>query len=97
MNVTAVDWVVLLAIVAALFAVDLLVTTLRPHAMGFREAALWYVLFASAAVGFGLALATLEGWDYGGQFFVGYISENNLAADNLFVFVPRRTAGLLLC
>ena len=77
----------LLAIVAAPFAVDLLVTTLRPHAMGFREAALWYVLFASAAAGFGLPPAALDGWDYGGQFFAGYIFENSLAADNLFVFV----------
>ncbi len=87
MNVTAADWVVLLATVVALFAVDLLVATLRPHAMGFREAALWYLLFAAAAVGFGVSLAALEGWDYGGQFFAGYIVENSLSVDNLFVFV----------
>jgi tellurite resistance protein TerC len=92
MNVTATDWVVLLAVVAALFAVDLLVATLRPHAMGFREATLWYLLFASAAVGFGLALAALEGWDYAGQFFAGYIVENSLSVDNLFVFVIIMTA-----
>ena len=45
------------------------------------------MLFASSAVGFGLVLAALEGWDYGGQFFAGYIVENSLSADNLFVFV----------
>lgn len=87
MNVTTADWAVLLAIVGALFAVDLLVATLRPHALGFREAALWYVLFAAAAAGFGAALTALEGWDYGGQFFAGYIVENSLSVDNLFVFV----------
>ena len=87
MNVTAADWAVLLAIVGTLFAVDLLVATLRPHALGFREAALWYALFAAAAAGFGAALTALEGWDYGGQFFAGYIVENSLSVDNLFVFV----------
>jgi tellurite resistance protein TerC len=92
MNVTATDWLVLLAIVVVLFAVDLLAATLRPHAMRLREAALWYALFASAAVGFGLSLAALEGWDYAGQFFAGYLVENSLSVDNLFVFVIIMTA-----
>jgi tellurite resistance protein TerC len=87
MNVTAADWAVLLAIVAALFAFDLLVATLRPHAVGFREAAIWSAFFIAAAVGFGVALAALEGWDYAGQFFAGYIVEKSLSVDNLFVFV----------
>lgn len=87
MNVTGADWAVLLAIVLALFALDLLVATLRPHAVGFREAALWSVLFIAAAAGFGVALGGLEGWGYAGQFFAGYIVEKSLSVDNLFVFV----------
>jgi tellurite resistance protein TerC len=87
MNVTGADWAVLLAIVAALFAFDLLVATLRPHAVGFLEAAIWSAFFIAAAVGFGVALAALEGWDYAGQFFAGYIVEKSLSVDNLFVFV----------
>jgi tellurite resistance protein TerC len=87
MNVTGADWAVLLAIVLALFALDLLVATLRPHAVGFREAALWSVLFIAAAAGFGVALGGLEGWGYTGQFFAGYIVEKSLSVDNLFVFV----------
>jgi tellurite resistance protein TerC len=87
MNVTIVDWLVLLGLVGLLFAVDLLVATLRPHAVGFREAALWSGFFVAAAVGFGFALAALEGWEYGGQFFAGYVVEKSLSVDNLFVFV----------
>ena len=34
-----------------------------------------------------MALAALEGWDYAGQFFAGYIVEKSLSVDNLFVFV----------
>jgi tellurite resistance protein TerC len=87
MNVTAADWGVLLAIVAALFTMDLLLATLRPHVVGFREAAFWSVFFVAAAAGFGAALAGLEGWQYAGQFFAGYIVEKSLSVDNLFVFV----------
>ncbi len=65
MNVTVADWAALLAIVVALFALDLLLATLRPHAVGFREAALWSVFFMAAAVGFGVILARLEGWGTG--------------------------------
>jgi tellurite resistance protein TerC len=87
MNVTLADWAVLLGIVVALFALDLVLATLRPHAVGFREAALWTVFFVAAAAGFGLALAALEGWDYAGQYFAGYVVEKSLSVDNLFVFV----------
>jgi tellurite resistance protein TerC len=87
MGVTGADWVVLLVIVVVLFAVDLLVATLRPHAVGFREAALWSVFFIAAAAGFGVALGGLEGWGWAGQFFAGYIVEKSLSVDNLFVFV----------
>jgi TerC family integral membrane protein len=87
LDVTAVDWLVLLGIVVVLLAVDLLVATLRPHVVGFREAALWSVFFVAVAVGFGVALAGLEGSGYGGQFFAGYVVEKSLSVDNLFVFV----------
>ncbi len=87
MSVTAVDWVILLGVVAALFAVDLLVATLRPHAVSFGEAALWSVFFVAVAVGFGVVLGSMNGWSYGGQYFAGYIVEKSLSVDNLFVFV----------
>jgi len=87
MNVTGLDWGILLAIVLVLFALDLLVATLRPHVVGFREAAAWSAFFVAAAVGFGAALGGLEGWGWAGQFFAGYIVEYSLSVDNLFVFV----------
>jgi tellurite resistance protein TerC len=87
MGVTLADWAVLLGIVLALFTLDLALATLRPHAVGFREAALWSVFFIAAAAAFGVALAGLEGWGYAGQYFAGYIVEKSLSVDNLFVFV----------
>jgi tellurite resistance protein TerC len=87
MNVTTVDWLVLLGVVVVLLAVDLLVATLRPHAVGLREATVWSVSFVAVAIGFGFLLAALEGWGYAGQYFAGYIVEKSLSIDNLFVFV----------
>jgi tellurite resistance protein TerC len=87
MNVTAADWAILLAAVLVLLALDLLYATLRPHAPGLREAALWSVFFVATAAGFGVLFASLEGWGYGAQFFAGYIVEKSLSVDNLFVFV----------
>jgi tellurite resistance protein TerC len=86
MSVSVVDWVVLLGLVLVLFTVDLLAATLRPHAVGLAEAALWSVFFVTAAAGFGAALGALEGWGYSGQFFAGYVVEKSLSVDNLFVF-----------
>ncbi len=87
MHVTTVDWLMLLGIVLALFAVDLLLVVIRPHAVGVREAAAWSALFGAAAIGFGFGLAALEGWRYAGQYFAGYIVELSLSIDNLFAFV----------
>jgi tellurite resistance protein TerC len=86
-GVTGADWGVLLGIVVVLFALDLLLATLRPHAVGFREAALWSAFFVACAAGFGAVLGGLEGWGWAGQFYAGYIVEKSLSVDNLFVFV----------
>jgi tellurite resistance protein TerC len=38
-------------------------------------------------VGFGIVFGTLAGWDYGAEYFAGYVVEKSLSVDNLFVFV----------
>ena len=81
------DWVILIGIALALFTIDLVPATLRPHAIGFREAALWWGFFAAAAAGFAVILTILKGGDYATQFVAGYIVELSLSVDNLFVFV----------
>jgi tellurite resistance protein TerC len=86
-GVTAVAWAVTIGVILALLALDLLVATLRPHAVGYREAAAWSVFYIAVAVVFGLILASQVGWGYGSQYFAGYIVEKSLSVDNLFVFV----------
>lgn len=87
MRITPLGWGVTVGVIVALLALDLLLATLRPHAVGYREAAGWSVFYIAAAVVFGLLLATFAGWGYGAQYFAGYIVEKSLSVDNLFVFV----------
>jgi tellurite resistance protein TerC len=86
-GVTGVGWALTIGVIALLFAVDLLVATVRPHAVGYREAAVWSALYIAVAVVFGLVFASLAGWGYGAEYFAGYLVEKSLSVDNLFVFV----------
>ena len=87
MGVTATAWAATVGLVVALLALDLAVGTLRPHAVGFREATAWSLFYVTVAVAFGLVLGWLAGWDFGVQYFAGYLVEKSLSVDNLFVFV----------
>ncbi|HET7013158.1 MAG TPA: TerC family protein [Streptosporangiaceae bacterium] len=86
-EVTALGWVLTVGVIVALLALDLLVATLRPHAVGYREAAAWSMFYITVAVLFGLVIATQAGRGYGTQYFAGYLVEYSLSLDNLFVFV----------
>jgi len=87
LDVTTTAWVATVAVVIALFAVDLGLAVARPHEVKFREAALASVFFIAVAVAFGVAFGSIAGWQYGGEYFAGYILEKSLSVDNLFVFV----------
>jgi tellurite resistance protein TerC len=87
MGVTAAGWALTVGVIVALLAFDLVVATLRPHAVGYREATVWSVFYIAVAAVFGLVFASLVGWGYGAQYFAGYLVEKSLSVDNLFVFV----------
>jgi tellurite resistance protein TerC len=87
LEITAMVWLVTLVVIVALFALDLGLAVRRPHAVGFREAALWSVFYIGVAIVFGLVFSVWAGAEYGAQYFAGYIVEKTLSIDNLFVFV----------
>ena len=87
LEVTALGWTLTIAVIVALLALDLTLGVVRPHAVGFREAAAWSVFYVAVAVAFGFVLAGVSGWDVGTQYFAGYLVEKSLSVDNLFVFV----------
>jgi len=87
LDIGVVLWSITIGIIVVLLAVDLLAAALRPHQVGFREAALWSIFYIGVAVGFGLWFTAAYGLSFGTQFFAGYIVEKSLSVDNLFVFV----------
>jgi tellurite resistance protein TerC len=87
LEVTTLAWTGTIALVLALFVVDLFLSARRPHAVGFREAVTWSVFYIAVAIGFGVVFGTVAGWDFGAQYFAGYIVEKSLSVDNLFVFL----------
>ncbi|HET9649869.1 MAG TPA: TerC family protein [Microlunatus sp.] len=87
LELTPVVWVVTIGLVVAVLAVDLIMAALRPHKVGFREAAIWSVVYIGIAVLFGVWFTAAYGGDLGLQYFAGYLVEKSLSVDNLFVFV----------
>src|SRR5215212_2595412 len=88
LQVTFAGWAATIGVIIGLFALDLFVS--RPghaHTVGFREAALASVFYVSVAIVFGVVFGFIAGWDFGTQYFAGYIVEKSLSVDNLFVFV----------
>ncbi|MGE5814109.1 MAG: TerC family protein [Acidobacteriota bacterium] len=81
--------------VLALLALDLGVFHRRAHAVAFREATTWSVVWIALAlaVNYGFYLysvskfGSVEGERLGLEFLTGYIVEKSLAIDNIFVFV----------
>jgi tellurite resistance protein TerC len=77
----------MIGLIVALLAVDLVLATLRPHAVGFREAAAWSLFYIAVAIGFGVVFQAQAGGQYGAEYFAGYLVEKSLSVDNVFVFV----------
>jgi tellurite resistance protein TerC len=88
LDVTVAGWAATIGLIVVLFAIDLFVS--RPghaHTVGFREAAIASVFYVSVAIAFGVVFGLIAGWDFGAEYFAGYIVEKSLSVDNLFVFV----------
>ena len=87
LEVTALGWTLTIGVIVALLALDLTLGVLRPHAVGFREATVWSIFYIAVAIAFGVVFGQIAGWDFGAEYFAGYIVEKSLSVDNLFVFV----------
>ncbi|GIE83054.1 tellurium resistance protein TerC [Actinoplanes philippinensis] len=87
LEVSALGWIVTIGVIVALLALDLTLGVLRPHVVGFREAAGWSIFYIAVAIVFGIVFGSVYGWGFGTEYFAGYIVEKSLSVDNLFVFV----------
>ena len=80
-------WALFGLIVAVLLALDLGVFHRRPHALSFKEAALWSVFWIGLALAFNAFVWLRFGATAGAEFMAGWLIEKALSVDNVFVFL----------
>jgi tellurite resistance protein TerC len=76
-----------MAVLVLIVVADLLLVVARPHIPSNRESTLWVLFYAALAIGFGVILWQLFGWQRANEFFAGWLTEYSLSLDNLFVFL----------
>ena len=84
---TTLSWVLFLAFIGVMLALDLGVFHKKAHVPSFREALAWTSVWATLAAIFGGWLAWARGATPSIEFFTGYVIELSLSMDNVFVFV----------
>ncbi|MCA0252666.1 MAG: TerC family protein [Actinobacteria bacterium] len=87
MHVTGEVWLITIAAMVVILAVDLLIIGRRPHEPSMKECGIAIGVFSGLAVLFGLAIWYLSGPRYAAEFFAGWLTEYSLSIDNLFIFV----------
>ncbi|MFH9980754.1 TerC/Alx family metal homeostasis membrane protein [Streptomyces sp. NPDC017179] len=86
MNVSLSLWILTIAGLAALIAVDFFIGR-KPHDVSIKEAGIWTAVWIVLAALFGLGLLVFGGGRPASEFLAGFITEKSLSVDNLFVFV----------
>ncbi len=80
-------WIGFIAFVIALLCLDLFVFHKKDQVMKVKVALLWSVFWIGLAVVFNLGVYFLLGKVKALEFFTGYLIEESLSVDNLFVFI----------
>ena len=84
---TPLMWGVFGVVVVTALALDLFVFHREAHEVRFREAAVWVAIWMSLATAFGFWTWYEAGAERGLEFFAGYLIEQALSVDNIFVFI----------
>ncbi|MWB99620.1 TerC/Alx family metal homeostasis membrane protein [Agromyces seonyuensis] len=87
MQITPLVWFITIAVTIAFFVFEFFAHVRKPHEPTIAESARWSVFYIGLAVLFGVGIGLVSGWDFGGEYFAGYLTEKALSIDNLFVFL----------
>jgi tellurite resistance protein TerC len=80
------EWAFFLGLVVALIVADLLILHREPREMKLREAAVESVVWIAIGLSFGLFVIWRHGGQAGGEYYSGYLIEESLSVDNVFVW-----------
>ncbi|OYX57533.1 MAG: tellurium resistance protein TerC [Micrococcales bacterium 32-70-13] len=87
MGVTPLIWIITIAVTVAFFIWEFYAHVRKPHEPTIAESAKWSVFYIALALLFGVGIGMVSGWQFGGEYFAGYLTEKALSVDNLFVFL----------
>src|SRR5262245_44222885 len=80
-------WAVFIGFVLGMLALDLGVFHRQAHEVRPKEAAIWTAVWVALALLFAAGLAVFQGKAAGLTFLTGYVIEQSLSVDNIFVMV----------
>jgi len=80
-------WAGFTAVILGMLALDLGVINRKAHTVSPKEAGLWSAVWITLAVLFGLGVGHFMGHQKALEFYAGYLVEEALSVDNLFVFI----------
>jgi tellurite resistance protein TerC len=80
-------WVGFAVIMTVIFILDLGVFNRKSHEISFREALTWTLVWVSLAFFFNIGIYYFLGQEKAMEFLTGYLIEESLSVDNLFVFI----------
>jgi len=80
-------WVGFVGFVLAMLSLDLGVFHRTPHVVKAKEAAIWTGVWVALALAFAAGLFVIYGHEVGLTFLTGYVIEESLSVDNIFVIV----------
>jgi len=87
MEVHAYAWIITVAVMVTILAIDIFVIGRRPHEPSMKESGIFIGVFVGLAIIFGLGVWAVSGPRYAGEFFAGWLTEYSLSIDNLFIFI----------
>lgn len=79
-------WAALLAVISIMLIVDLLLVHRTPHEISIKEAATEWAIWVSVGLSFTGVIWWWQGAQAGGEYLSGYLIEQSLSVDNVFVW-----------
>ena len=87
MGVSGLGWAITIILIAGLMLFDYAFQVRKTHVPTLREAAIWSTTYIGIAVLFGVGVAVVFSPHMAVEYFAGYLSNEALSVDNLFVFL----------
>src|SRR3954449_13161411 len=86
-QVSGLVWLLSVLGIIGLLLFDFFFHVRKAHVPSLGEAARWTAIYVAIALLFGLGVTVFAGGQRGAEYFAGYVTEEALSVDNLFVFL----------